>query len=39
MNVVDPNRETFRRNLRTGLILASIAGAFLIGYVIRTWLK
>jgi len=39
MNAVEPGRETFRRNLRTALILASIAAAFLIGFVIKTWLK
>jgi len=39
MNAAEPGRETVRRNLRTALILASIAAAFLIGFVVKTWVK
>jgi len=34
-----PDADTARRNRRTALILATIALAFMIGFVIKIWLK
>ena len=39
MNAIHPDRDTSRRNRRTGLFLAMLAAAFLIGFVFKIWLK
>jgi hypothetical protein len=38
-SAIDHARQTSRRNRRTGLLLALLAAAFLIGFVLKTWLK
>ena len=39
MNATHPDRGTSRRNRRTALFLAMLAATFLIGFVIKIWLK
>jgi hypothetical protein len=39
MSVGSPARESLRRNRRTGLLLAALAAAFMIGFVLKIWLK
>jgi hypothetical protein len=39
MSVSSPGRETLRRNRRTGLLLAALAAAFMIGFVLKIWIK
>jgi hypothetical protein len=39
VNAHYPGGETSRRNRRTALVLASVAAAFMIGFVIKIWLK
>ncbi|MDH3287731.1 MAG: cytochrome oxidase small assembly protein [Betaproteobacteria bacterium] len=34
-----PAEDTARRNRRTALILALVAAAFMIGFVLKIWLK
>ena len=38
-SAIDHGRETSRRNRRTALVLAAIALAFAIGFVLKIWLK
>ena len=38
MNGHSPAEDTARRNRRTALILASVAAAFMIGFVVKIWL-
>jgi hypothetical protein len=35
---MDPDKERARKNVRTALILASIAVAFFVGFLIRRYL-
>jgi hypothetical protein len=39
MSALEPTRDTLRRNRRTGLLLAALAAAFMIGFVLKTWIK
>jgi len=39
MTALEPGRETLRRNRRTGLLLAALAAAFMIGFVLKIWIK
>jgi len=39
VSVQDRDTDTARRNRRTALILAAVALAFMIGFMINIWLK
>ena len=39
MNATHPDSGPGRRNRRTALFLAVLAAAFLIGFVLKIWLK
>ena len=39
MTALEHGRETMRRNRRTGLLLAALAAVFMIGFVLKIWLK
>lgn len=39
MNMREPAADTLRRNRRTALVLATVAAAFAIGFVLKIWLK
>ena len=39
MSATHSDRDTGRRNRRTALFLAVLAATFLIGFVLKIWLK